>query len=489
MRGNAAWSRGIAGLLALVAVACSGDGTTPADAGGGGAGGGGAGGGGAGGAGGGGGGGAGGGTPDAAGIDGAPADGSAPRDAATPGDAGAAVATSGKPREIIATLPPEVATLTTGNSAFALRLFGALRGDGPGANLFFSPHSVSVALAMTYAGARTSTATQMGAALDFRLMEGQLHRAFNALDQELARRSDVTPGDMRGGDPFRLNVVNALWARRNYPFLPAFLDLLATNYGAGMRLVDFAASPEAARALINAWVAGETAGRIADLLPMGLIRTDTALVLTNAIYFKASWDLPFRADGTAARAFSLAGGQTIQVPTMTVQGQLRYADTADLQAVALPYKGRQLAMVVIAPKPGKLAAFETTLTADALAAVVAGLRQNEVLLHLPKFKVEAKFSLRAALSSLGMAVAFTVDADFSGMDGTRSLAIADVIHQGFVAIDEKGTEAAAATAVVVGPPSGPPTPVEVKIDRPFFFVIRDEPTGAILFVGRVVDPR
>jgi serpin B len=432
-------------------------------------------------------------APDGPGNDGPPKDAalevSDPGDAGggEPGDVNAGVLfQSSQPRELLAAPLPEVAQLSADNRSFATRLYRALRTEAPAANLFFSPHSVSVALAMTHGGARGTTATQMASALDYRLPAPALHRAFNSLDQELARRSQLATGE---GEAPSLTVTNAIWGKQGAMFLPAYLDLLAVNYGAGLRTLDFAGDLEGARLTINRWVEAQTAGRIQDLLMPGVLMSDTALVLTNAIYFKASWQQPFMQPATTPRPFFVAPGSSFDVPTMQRQGRIRYAETADLRAVELPYKGGQLAMLILAPKDDRATAFEAALSAAALDAVTAALTEREVLMRLPKFKLTARFKLKATLSGLGMPVAFSTQADFSGINGAGGLAISDVIHQAFVAVDEKGTEAAAATAVIVGPPSIPVVEVELNLDRPFLFLIRDVPTGAVLFLGRLADPR
>jgi serpin B len=432
---------------------------------------------------------------DAVAIDG-PANDGPPRDASLDvSDAGSGGQTevnagvlfqSSQPRELLEAPLPELAQLTADNRSFTTRLYRALRVEAPAANLFFSPHSISVALAMAHGGARGTTATQMATALDYRLEGSALHRAFNSLDQELARRSQATAGE---GEAPTLTVTNAIWGRQGAVFLPAYLDLLAVNYGAGLRALDFAGDLEGARLTINRWVEQQTAGRIQDLLVPGVLTPATALVLTNAIYSKASWQQPFIQSATTTRPFFVAPGSSFEVPTMQRQGRIRYAETADLRAVELPYKGGQLAMLILAPRDDRAAAFEAALSAAALDGVTAALAEREVLLRLPKFKLSAKFKLKPTLTGLGMPVAFSSEADFSGIDGTRELAISDVIHQAFVAVDEKGTEAAAATAVVAPPPSIPQVEVELNLDRPFLFLIRDAPTGAVLFMGRLADPR
>ena len=380
---------------------------------------------------------------------------------------------------------PDLADLVNGNSAFAFGLYHFLREEKDG-NLFYSPYSISLALAMTYAGARGETAQQMADTLHFTLPQDRLHPAFNSLDLELASRGEGAQGkDSKG---FRLNIVNAIWGQQGHKFLPTFLDTLAENYGAGLRLLDFAGNPEASRVTINDWVSDQTEGKIKDLIPQGVIDKLTRLVLTNAIYFNAAWAEPFKEDLTTDGPFHLLDGSQVTVPMMRQTTSFGYAEGEGYQAVELPYDGRELAMVILLPAAGKFEAFENSLDAGKVEAIIKNLNYREVALTLPKFEVESDFSLVDALAAMGMPVAFSAGADFSGMDGTRNLYIGDVIHKAFVSVDEAGTEAAAATAVVMEATGMPEPAVEVTVDRPFIFLIRDIETGAILFVGRVVNP-
>jgi len=377
--------------------------------------------------------------------------------------------------------PAELTELVAGNTAFAADLYREVRAE-PG-NLFMSPHSISTALAMTYAGAAGTTATQMASTLHFTLAPDRLHAAQNALDLALESRSTAATGNTI---PFRLQAANAIWGQEGKAFQAPFLDALAVNYGAGLHVLDFAREPDASRQTINGWVEDRTNDRIQDLLPEGSITPDTRLVLTNAIYFSAAWDDPFEASETADRAFLANGTQEVQVATLHQDAEYGFVAGDGFRAAELPYDGGQLSMVVVVPDD--LAAFEASLTGATLAQITGGLRTHLVDLTLPKFKFDAPLGLTDTLQAMGMTDAFGPTADFSGIDGTRSLVITDVLHEGFVAIDEKGTEAAAATAVVVGETSVP-EPATLHVDRPFVFFIRDIPTGAILFVGRVVDPR
>ncbi|MFC1935986.1 serpin family protein [Chloroflexota bacterium] len=384
---------------------------------------------------------------------------------------------------------PDVATsdltdLVDGNSAFAFDLYQALSSED--GNLFYSPYSISLALAMTYAGARGETERQMADTFHFLLPQDRLHPAFNSLDLELAARGEGAEGKDEKG--FRLNIVNAIWGQNDYEFLAEFLDVLAENYGAGLRLLDFVKAPEESRITINDWVSDQTEGRIEDLIPQGLIDELTRLVLTNAIYFNAAWLNPFSEDLTYDSTFHLLDGGEVTVPMMKQTESLGYAEGEGYQAVELLYDGRELSMVILLPETGQFEAFESSLDADRVDAVMQDMEHRRVALNMPRFEYESDFSLADTLAAMGMPVAFTSAADFSGMTGNRELAIAEILHKAFVSVDEAGTEAAAATAVVMPLALPPGEPVEGTINRPFIFLIRNIETGAILFLGRVVDP-
>jgi len=378
----------------------------------------------------------------------------------------------------------DVAELVSGNSTFAFDLYQALR-EGED-NLFYSPYSISLALAMTYAGARGETAQQMADTLHFILSQDRLHPAFNGLDLVLARRGEGA--ERLHGEGFRLNIVNAIWGQEGYKFLAEFLDLLAENYGAGLRLLDFVNAPEESRVIINDWVSDQTEGRIEELIPQGVINSLTRLVLTNAIYFNAAWEYAFKEEMTDEGAFYLLDGTQVTVPMMKQTESFPYAEGEGYQAVELPYERRELSMVILLPEAGQFEAFEGSLDAERVDTIVKDLASRQVALSMPRFEFESGFSLNDTLAKMGMPDAFTGGADFSGMTGSRDLFIAEVIHKAFVSVDEAGTEAAAATAVVMVEAAMPQEPVEVTVDRPFIFMVRDIETGAILFVGRVVDP-
>jgi serpin B len=376
----------------------------------------------------------------------------------------------------------QVPQLVAGNSDFAFVLYDRLFDER--ANLFYSPYSISLALAMTYAGARNQTAEQMSEALHFDLPQDRLHAAFNALDAALSARGAQLDPEQR----FRLRIANALWGQEDYAFLAAFLDELAHNYGAGLRVLDFVGAPEASRQTINEWVEEQTEEKIKDLLPQGSISSDTRLVLSNAIYFNAAWMYPFQEEVTEDGTFYLLDGEQVVVPMMAQSERLGYAAGEGYKAVELPYLGGELSMVVVVPTEGSFQDWACSLDAEQWSAVVDGMQRMQVRLTMPKFTFESGFRLKDALMRLGMPEAFSGTADFSGMTGKRDLFISDVYHKAFVAVDEEGTEAAAATAVVMELTAAPAQPVEVRVDRPFVFVIRDIETGAILFLGHVVNP-
>lgn len=380
----------------------------------------------------------------------------------------------------------KLAELVRGNSAFAFDLYRVLREyDG---NLFYSPHSISVALAMTYTGARGETARQIKDVLNYSLPADQLHPAFNVLDLELASRGEASRG--QDSAPVRLNVVNAIWGQKGYPFLPQFLDALAENYGAGMRSVDFISDPETSRTAINDWVADRTEEKIKDLIPEGVIDVLTRLVLSNAIYFNAAWHLPFDEKHTSTDSFHLLSGQRVDVPMMWHDEVFNFArhEASQAQVVELLYKGREISMIIFLPAEGEFERFESMLTSDLVSEVLKGMSPLRLRLSIPSFELESGFELSQTLAGMGMPDAFQVKvADFSGMtDEDDNLYCSAVVHKAFVKVNERGTEAAAATGVVIATESAVPT---FTANRPFIFLIRDIPTDAILFVGRVMDPR
>jgi serpin B len=375
----------------------------------------------------------------------------------------------------------QMAEVVQGNNQFAFDLYARLR-DQPG-NIFLSPYSISTALAMTYSGARGETAEQMARTMHFDVPADRLHATFAALVRQINGQGEARP--------YKLSVANALWGQEGDEFLPDFLRLLADHYGAGLRRVDFR-STEQARRIINDWVEEQTGNKIKDLLQPPYPTPDTSLVLTNAIYFKGDWVSPFPKGATKDETFTVTEDKRIPVPMMHRTGRLNCLDGGGFQALELPYAGEALSMVVLLPKEtGGLAEFERSLTAKSLSGWLAKLRPHRVDVALPRFEVEKGFELQDMLSAMGMPAAFGPQADFSGMNGQRDLFISAVVHKAFVDVNEEGTEAAAATAVLMTRASAarPEPIISFRADHPFVFLIRDKQSGSILFVGRVTNPK
>ena len=376
---------------------------------------------------------------------------------------------------------PDQAAIVQGNNAFAVDLYGQLRRqDG---NLFFSPESISTAFAMAYAGARGNTATEMATALHFTLPPDKLHPAMGAL---LTGLNGAHPG-------YQLHVADALWAEKDYTFLDDFLKLTSSDYGAGFNRVDFKGAPEAARSTINQWVEQKTEDKIKDLLPPGSVKADTRLVLTNAIYFKGDWATQFSKAATQDEDFHLSATQTIKAPLMHLRTKFGYFSGGTFQAVAIPYKSGELSMIVFLPNDAAgLPVLEQSFTAANVQNWLSGSwRNNEIILTLPKFRMSSEFELAEALGALGMKQAFKEGAaDFTGITGTRDLWISAAVHKAFVDVNEEGTEAAAATAIGMRgmAMAYEPPPIVFRADHPFVFLIRDNRSGGILFMGRVTDP-
>jgi len=376
-------------------------------------------------------------------------------------------------------------TLVDGNNAFALDVYQALRSKNE--NLILSPFSISLALAMTYAGARGTTEMQMADVLHFDLPQGQLHPAFNGLDQDLASRGKAGSDEEK---PLQLNIANAIWAEQTYPFLQEFLDLIASNYGAGIRLADFINQFKSIRTEINDWVYDQTQEKIKDLIPNGALSSDTRMVLVNAIYFKADWLRQFDANHTSNAPFHLLDGSNVTVKMMNQGTVVPYYSGDGFQAVELPYAGDTAVMDIFLPDAGSFSSVESSLSTDLLNKTLNGMKPTSMELSLPKFTFESELNLSDTLVSMGMMDAFDPDlADFTGMSDRNDLFISDVIHKAFIAVDEEGTEAAAATAIIMEAASAPLFEITLTIDRPFLFIIRDKPGGQILFIGRVLNPR
>ena len=371
------------------------------------------------------------------------------------------------------------AAVVEGNNGFAVDLYRQL--DKEKGNLFFSPYSISNALAMTYAGARGNTAKEMATAMHFDLESARFHPAFAQLIRELQGKAK----DRK----YQLNIANRLWGQKDYGFLPDFLKLSQDLYQAGLKEVDFIDDTDGARKAINAWVEEQTHKKIKDLIKPGVLSVDTRLVLSNAIYFKAAWLRPFSPKATKPGEFTTGAGKKAKVPMMQAGARTNYFNDGSVLGLELPYENHELSMIVLMPKKADgLADLEKELTAIQLKKWLAKLSDHQVQISLPKFKVTAEFHLNDVLKQLGMKDAFERRrANFSGMTTRERLFISHVVHKAFVDVNEAGTEAAASTAVVMDRVSKP-QPGVFNADHPFLFLIRDAKTGSILFMGRVADP-
>ncbi len=375
--------------------------------------------------------------------------------------------------------------IVQGNNEFALDLYGHLARCGA-SNLFFSPYSISSALAMTFAGARNQTVQQMANVLRFAADQENLHRAFAGLNEK------VFGGKSHG---YKIELANRLWGQRGYQLRPEFLELLRREYGADLEQLDFGGQPESASQKINQWVEEQTAGKIRNLISPEALGELTRLLLTNAIYFKGDWTRQFDEAATKRAAFHRGLFNKIKVQMMHQQAEFAYAKVGGVQVLELPYGSRDLSMLVLLPKRASgLAKLESRLSLERLNQWVTALVPQTVNVFLPRFCLTEQFALTDVLRSMGMALAFSdTEADFSGMtDQQPGLCISDVIHKAFVEVNEEGTEAAAATAVTMALMRSkfhrpPPIPV-FRADHPFIFMIRYQESGSILFMGRVVNP-
>lgn len=374
----------------------------------------------------------------------------------------------------------DVQPLAAGNNAFAWDLYGKLKaGEG---NLFFSPYSISACLAMTYDGARGTTASQMAQALHFSKDQAQLASSFGELQRQLNAIEEKKA--------IQLSIANGLWAQQGHPFRPEFLDLARKTYQAQVNQVDFTTQAEPVRREINDWVSQKTNRKIENLLQPGTVEAMTRLILVNAIYFKGKWTQPFNPTNTAGAPFTVAGGQKVQAPLMHLEAEFNYAEGDGVQLLELPYAERDLSMVVLLPKEvNGLQTLERKLNGQTLQSWLTRGHTQKVKVFLPKFKLTAQFELGKTLGELGMKDAFTSAADFSGMDGARDLFISAVVHKAYADVNEEGTEAAAATATMMRALAMHPEPEPTfRADHPFVFLIRDTHSGSILFLGRVVNP-
>ena len=388
-------------------------------------------------------------------------------------------ACSAEPTEI----PVDVVAVAKSGNEFATDLYARLASE-KSANLFFSPYSISTALAMTYAGAKGQTEVQMAKVLHFPVPQAELHPALHKLNA-LLNSTEKTPG-------FEFRIANRLWGQKGFQFLPEFVQVTKSNYGAELGLLDFKKS-DAARQTINSWIETQTDRKIQDLIAPGVLDDKTRLVLTNAIYFKARWRREFNDRATTDAPFHATGSQQVMVPMMYQSNRFRYGESENVQVLELPYDdGGKVSMLILLPKKiVGLGELEQRLTNEDLRMWSSGLKSRDVNVHLPKFKMTSEFDLGDVLKKMGMPLAFSDGADFSGMSTGMQLFISAVIHKAFVELNEEGTEAAAATAIRVEATSLtiPQTPVEFRADHPFVFLIRDNGTQSVLFLGRLVNPK
>jgi len=379
-------------------------------------------------------------------------------------------------------------TVAGAGNRFAYDLYGRLANDPAqkGQNIFFSPYSISNALALAGEGAYGTTRSEILTVLHLPANDTVRREGFASLNAGIG-----TPDS-----GYTLDTANALWAEKSYAFLPSYIAIAGRYYAANATNLDFFSDPEGSRQTINRWVGQRTAGKIPVLLPQGSIDSLTRLVITNAVYFKGTWDRQFNPKATTDADFRTSSGGTVKVRMMQDTGhdaRYPYAETDRVQYIELPYSsasGRSLSMGVILPKDDSITAAESLVASGGIPALQQSAYTRHVLLSFPKFTVETSYALPATLQSMGMKAAFGPGADFSGMDGTRNLSITDVFHKAYIDVNEQGTEAAAATAVVIGVAAAAPeqNPLVFRADHPFIFFIQDRDSGAILFMGKVENP-
>ena len=391
----------------------------------------------------------------------------------------------------------EIRSLVTGQNDFVGNFYRHLAQEGEG-NLFYSPYSLYTALGVVYAGAAGNTATEFQDVMGLEDPADRFHRNLNTLDLTLLNDSVRPEAENSKAEGFRptLSVANGLWIQDGLEVLPGFLNTVTANYGTGLAQLDFRDSPDEAVAAINQWVDEATQGKIMQVISRDSITGDTSLVVTNAVYFKGDWEDKFSEELTTDEPFFLLDGQETQAPMMFQRNNYRWQVDDGYQAVELPYEGKTFALLVLMPDEGTFETFEQTLTGERLQAITDNLNRSKVILRMPRFKLDYSFSAKKGLQALGLADAFHMEnADFRPIAGRlkgvpiEAIWIEDAVQKSFVEVNEEGSEAAAATAVIVGvPDSKPQPPVEVTIDRPFIFLLRHSPTGAVLFMGRVLDP-
>jgi len=369
--------------------------------------------------------------------------------------------------------------IVQGNNEFALDLYAELS-EGEG-NLFFSPYSISTALAMVYAGARGNTEKEMARTLHFTLRQAKLHRGFRRLRSELEEAQKESNVE--------LSIANALWVQQGYELLKEYLELVREDYGAAPEYLDFVKAPSDACGRINTWVEEETRGKITKLIDPSGIQPLTRLVLTNAIYFKGKWKYQFKKENTRDEPFWLEPDRSVDVPMMMQKKKFAYSENDTLKVIELPYGAGDLSMLILLPgEKAGLSSLESALSPERLGTWTAELQEQDVIVTMPRFEMRSKFTLGKVLAGMGMRDAFSGAADFSGMAASDALSISSVVHKAYVDVNEEGTEAAAATGVVMLGTSLREAPKVFRADHPFVFLIKHRPTGSILFLGRVMNP-
>ncbi len=375
--------------------------------------------------------------------------------------------------------PEAVSTIVDANNQFAFDLYSELKSES--GNLFFSPYSISAALIMTYEGAKNKTAEEMQSVLHIPENAEIRRPAFAKIYNEINKEDKK----------YQLSTANALWAQQDYKFLDEYTGTVERYYGGKVTNLDFIRETESSRQTINKWVEKQTNDKIKDLIPQGVISDMTRLVLTNAIYFKGTWLLQFDKKNTQEENFRVGPGNIAKVQMMQLTGddvKFNYAETDKLQVLEMPYDGEELSMLLLLPKGDDLEPAEEALEPEKLSELKSSLIEQRVDVYIPKFKFETKYFMAENLAKMGMPTAFFGNADFSGMDGTKNLFISAVIHQAFVEVNEEGTEAAAATGVVMNFKSAGPSIPVFYADHPFIFLLQERESGNILFMGRVNNP-
>jgi serpin B len=366
------------------------------------------------------------------------------------------------------------------NNQFAFDLYSELIKTEEN-NIFYSPYSISAALAMTYEGAKGQTADEIKDVFQFpgsNVLRPNFAAIYNGINED--------------NNEYQLSTGNALWVQKNYPFLGDYMESVEKYYGGKAANVDFIGETEKSRETINSFIEEQTNDKIKDLIPAGVLNPMTRLVLTNAIYFKGTWEWQFDKSDTNEEDFKITPTNIVKTDMMFMEpdkARLNYADLDDLQILELPYKGENISMLILLPTEN-LESIESKLTLDKFNAYKSEMKETSLdAIYLPKFEFDTKYFMKDTLSNLGMPTAFSGNADFSGMTGNKDLSISEVIHQAYVKVDEEGTEAAAATAVIMGETAvGPGSSKIFKADHPFIFIIQEKETGNILFIGKVVDP-